>query len=74
MLSLVSPNRRIFDELSRGKLAMTAATFADYLAKTLFDSELLIIPASSDTGDPVTVPATVPATVQDKETIQAEEQ
>lgn len=74
MLSLVSPNRRIFDELSRGKLAMTAATFADYLAKTLFDSELLIIPASSDTGDPVTVPATVPVTVQDKETIQAEEQ
>jgi hypothetical protein len=48
MLSLVSPNRRIFDELSRGKLAMSAATFADYLAKTLFDAELLIIPQESE--------------------------
>lgn len=48
MLSLVSPNRRIFDELSRGKLAMSAATFADYLAKTLFDAELLIIPHAEE--------------------------
>jgi len=48
MLSLVSPNRRIFDELSRGKLAMSAATFADYLAKTLFDAELLIIPQGTE--------------------------
>ena len=45
MVSLVSPNRRIFDELSRGKFEMSAATFADYLAKTLFDCELLIVPA-----------------------------
>lgn len=45
MVSLVSPNRRIFDELSRGKIEMSAATFANYLAKTLFDCELLIIPA-----------------------------
>jgi hypothetical protein len=45
MVSLVSPNRRIFDELSRGRLEMSSATFANYLAKTLFDSELLIIPA-----------------------------
>jgi hypothetical protein len=50
MLSLVSPNRRIFDELSRGKLAMSAATFVDYLAKTLFDAELLIVPALEPTG------------------------
>ncbi len=46
MVSLVSPNHRIFDELSRGKLEMGAATFANYLAKTLFDCELLIIPAA----------------------------
>jgi hypothetical protein len=47
MLSLVSPNRRIFDELSRGKLAMSAATFADYLAKDSASiAELLI-----STGD-----------------------
>ncbi|MGH9769860.1 MAG: hypothetical protein ACREAB_20745, partial [Blastocatellia bacterium] len=45
MVSLISPNRRIFDELSRGKVEMSAATFANYLAKTLFDCELLIIPA-----------------------------
>jgi hypothetical protein len=45
MVSLVSPNRRIFDELSRGKFKMSAATFANYLAKTLFDCELLVIPA-----------------------------
>jgi len=45
MVSLVSPNRRIFAELSRGKVEMGAATFANYLAKTLFDCELLIIPA-----------------------------
>jgi hypothetical protein len=45
MVSLVSPNRRIFDELSRGKVEMSAATFTNYLAKTLFDCELLIIPA-----------------------------
>ncbi len=45
MVSLVSPNRRIFDELFRGKDEMSAATFANYLAKTLFDCELLIIPA-----------------------------
>jgi hypothetical protein len=45
MVSLVSPNRRIFDELSRGMVEMSAATFANYLAKTLFDCELLIIPA-----------------------------
>jgi hypothetical protein len=51
MLSLVSPNRRIFDELSRGKLAMSAATFADYLAKTLFDAELLIIPQGTASTD-----------------------
>jgi len=44
MVSLVSPNRRIFDELSRGKVEMSAATFANYLAKTLFDCELLVIP------------------------------
>lgn len=44
MVSLVSPNRRIFDELSRGKFEMTAATFANYLARTLFDCELLVIP------------------------------
>lgn len=45
MVSLVSPNRRIFDELSRGKVSMSASTFANYLAKTLFDCELLIVPA-----------------------------
>jgi len=45
MASLVSPNRRIFDELSRGKVEMSASTFANYLAKTLFDCELLIVPA-----------------------------
>jgi len=45
MVSLVSPNRRIFDELSRGKVEMSASTFANYLAKTLFDCELLIVPA-----------------------------
>ncbi len=50
MLSLVSPTRRIFDELSRGRLTMTAATFADYLAKTLFDCELLIVPAQAETA------------------------
>lgn len=48
MVSLVSPNRRIFDELSRGKFEMTAATFANYLARTLFDCELLVIPAKAD--------------------------
>ena len=47
LLSLVSPNRRIFDELSRGKLTMSAATFTNYLARTLLDSELLIVPAMS---------------------------
>jgi hypothetical protein len=45
MVSLAAPNRRIFDELSRGKVEMGAATFANYLAKTLFDCELLIVPA-----------------------------
>ena len=45
MVSLVSPNRRIFDELSRGKFEMSAAMFANYLAKTLFDCELLVIPS-----------------------------
>src|SRR5262247_2602767 len=45
MVSLVSPNRRIFDELSRGKVEMSVSTFANYLAKTLFDCELLIVPA-----------------------------
>ncbi|HMV46932.1 MAG TPA: hypothetical protein PLD20_03140 [Blastocatellia bacterium] len=49
MVSLVSPNRRIFDELSRGKFEMTAAMFANYLARTLFDCELLIIPAKTET-------------------------
>jgi hypothetical protein len=44
MVSLISPNRRIFDELSRGKIEMGASTFANYLAKTLFDCELLVIP------------------------------
>ncbi|MBO0858422.1 MAG: hypothetical protein J2P21_08160 [Chloracidobacterium sp.] len=44
MVSLISPNRRIFDELSVGKVEMSAATFANYLAKTLFDCELLIVP------------------------------
>jgi hypothetical protein len=44
MVSLVSPNRRIFDELSRGKVEMNAAMFANYLARTLFDCDLLIIP------------------------------
>lgn len=53
MLTLVSPNRRIFDELSRGRMTMTAATFADYLAKTLFDCELLIVPATSGSRDGV---------------------
>jgi len=48
MVSLVSPNRRIFDELSRGKFEMTAATFANYLARTLFDCELLVIPAKAE--------------------------
>lgn len=51
MVSLVSPNRRIFDELSRGKFGMTAATFANYLARTLFDCELLVIPAKAATQD-----------------------
>jgi hypothetical protein len=51
MVSLVSPNRRIFDELSRGKFEMTAATFANYLARTLFDCELLIIPATAEDED-----------------------
>src|SRR5262245_33903082 len=37
MASLISPNRRIFDELSLGKVGMSASTFANYLAKTLFD-------------------------------------
>ena len=45
MASLVSPNRRIFDELTRGKVQMSAAMFAGYLARTLFDCNLLIIPA-----------------------------
>jgi len=45
MASLVSPNRRIFDELTRGKFQMSAAMFAGYLARTLFDCNLLIIPA-----------------------------
>ncbi len=45
MVSLVSPNHRIFDELSKGKVEMGAATFANYLARTLFDCDLLIIPA-----------------------------
>jgi hypothetical protein len=44
MVSLISPNRRIFDELSGGKVEMIASTFANYLAKTLFDCELLIVP------------------------------
>ena len=48
MVSLVSPNRRIFDELSRGKFEMTPATFANYLARTLFDCELLVIPAKPE--------------------------
>ena len=55
MVSLVSPNRRIFDELSRGKFEMTAATFANYLARTLFDCELLIIPAKVVDEDQVTL-------------------
>ncbi|HEU0184387.1 MAG TPA: hypothetical protein VFS27_03680 [Blastocatellia bacterium] len=45
MVSLISPNRRIFDELSGGKVEMNASTFANYLAKTLFDCELLIVPS-----------------------------
>jgi hypothetical protein len=45
MAALVSPNRRIFDELARGKVEMSASTFANYLARTLFDCDLLIIPA-----------------------------
>jgi hypothetical protein len=45
MVSLISPNRRIFDELSEGKVEMSASTFANYLAKTLFDCELLIVPS-----------------------------
>jgi hypothetical protein len=51
MVSLVSPNRRIFDELSRGKFEMTPATFANYLARTLFDCELLVIPAKTEDQD-----------------------
>lgn len=43
MVSLVSPNRRIFDELARGKFEMPASVFANYLAKTLFDCELLVV-------------------------------
>jgi hypothetical protein len=45
MASLISPNRRIFDELSMGKVEMSASTFANYLAKTLLDCELLIVPS-----------------------------
>src|SRR5215813_2773078 len=45
MVSLISPNRRIFDELSGGKVEMSASTFANYVAKTLFDCELLIVPS-----------------------------
>jgi len=45
MLMLISPNRRIFDEFARGTFEMAPATFADYLAKTLFDCELLIVPS-----------------------------
>lgn len=44
MVSLISPNLRIFDELTEGEIEMNAATFANYLAKTLFDCELLIVP------------------------------
>ncbi|HEX9000553.1 MAG TPA: hypothetical protein VGB07_11680, partial [Blastocatellia bacterium] len=55
LVSLVSPNRRIFDELSRGKFEMTAATFANYLARTLFDCELLIIPAKAVDEDGTTL-------------------
>ncbi len=51
MVSLVSPNRRIFDELSRGKFEMTPATFANYLARTLFDCELLVIPVKAEDQD-----------------------
>ncbi|MFN0110469.1 MAG: hypothetical protein ACKVZH_16560 [Blastocatellia bacterium] len=51
MVSLVSPNRRVFDELSRGKFEMTSATFANYLARTLFDCELLVIPAKAQDQD-----------------------
>ncbi len=43
MASLASPNRRIFDELTSGKVEMSASVFANYLAKTLFDCELLVV-------------------------------
>lgn len=43
MASLASPNRRIFDELTSGKVEMSAAVFANYLARTLFDCELLVV-------------------------------
>lgn len=53
MVSIVSPNRRIFDELSRGGLEMAPSTFANYLAKTLFDCELLIVPEKEPAGQEV---------------------
>lgn len=46
MVSLISPNRRIFDELTRGRSEMPASVFASYLARTLFDCELLVAPVA----------------------------
>src|SRR5262245_38282896 len=43
--SFVSANPKILDEISGSKVEMGAATFANYLAKTLFDCELLIVPS-----------------------------
>lgn len=48
MISIASPNRKLIDELSKGQKRLSSATFANYLAKTLFDCELLVIPAKAD--------------------------
>lgn len=45
MLSIFSPNRKMFGEMSREQVEMHAATFASYIAKTFFDCELLIVRA-----------------------------
>ncbi|MBL8172407.1 MAG: hypothetical protein JNJ50_29880 [Acidobacteria bacterium] len=45
MLSIFSPNRKMFGDMSREQVEMHAATFASYIAKTFFDCELLIIRA-----------------------------
>lgn len=45
MLTIFSPNRKMFGEMSREQVEMHAATFASYIAKTFFDCELLIVRA-----------------------------